>query len=58
MGAQIDPKIDPKIDAKIDAEKEHLFDPLLKTCLSKGTGSAVYVEVFRVFSFSWILITF
>ena len=26
-------QIDPKIYVKIDAEKEHLFDPLLRTCL-------------------------
>ena len=51
-------KIDPKIDAKIDAKKEYLLEPLLKTCLSKGTGSAVYVEAVRLFSFSWILVIF
>jgi len=28
------------------------------TCLSKGTGSAVYVEAVRLFSFSWILVIF
>ena len=29
-----------------------------ETCLSKGTGSAVYVEAVRLFSFSWILVIF
>ena len=43
---------------KNDAKTEHLLGPLLKTCLSKGTGSAVYVEAVRLFSFSWILVIF
>ena len=30
----------------------------IATCLSKGTGSAVYVEAVRLFSFSWILVIF
>ena len=51
-------KIDPEIDAKNDAKNNDFLEPLLKTCLSKGTGSAVYVEAVRLFSFSWILVIF
>ena len=51
------PKINPKIDAKIDAKNDNFLDPQ-ETCLSKGTGSAVYVEAVRLFSFSWILVIF
>ena len=33
MLSKICPQIRPKIYVKIDAKKEHLFGPLLKTCL-------------------------
>ena len=48
----------PQNRCKNRCQKRLLFGPPFKTCLSKGTGSAVYVEAVRLFSFSWILVIF